>query len=92
MTCVHCSCGAMEQFAKTSFQSLAFCPSALTPHVRVGTDTMREEGSRDPAKHREEVSSEPQDRYRRGRQNVPSVPTFADCKLLTISQSDKAQP
>lgn len=92
MTCAHCLRGAMEQFAKTSFESLAFCPSAITPDVRVGRDTMREEGSLDPSQHQEEMSSELWDRYCRGRQNVPLVPTFADCKPLTISQSDNAQP
>lgn len=86
LTCAHCSHGAMEPFAKTSFESLAFCPSAIAPDVRVGMDTIREEGSLDPSQHQEEIHSEPQDRYCRGRQNVPSVPTFADCKPLTISQ------
>lgn len=27
-----------------------------------------------------------------GAENVSSVPTFADCKPLIISQSDRAQP
>lgn len=92
MTCAHCLREAMEQFAKTSFESLAFCPFSITPDVRLGTDTMREEGSLDPSQHQEGTISEPQDRYRRGGQNVPSVPTFADCKPLPISQSEKAQP
>lgn len=88
MTCAH----HWEQFAKTSFESLAFCPSAITPDVRMGTGTMTEVGSLDAAQHQQEMSSEPQDRYRRDRQNAPSVPTFADCKPLAISRSDKAQP
>lgn len=90
-TDTHCSHGAMEQFAKTSLESLALCPSAIPPDVGVGMDTMREEGSLDPSQHQEEMSSEPQDRYCRADRMCLQCPP-----LLTAnhspSVSDKAQP
>lgn len=92
MTRAHRSLGAMEQFAKTSFESLAFCPSAITPDVRMGTGTMTEVGSLDTAQHQEEMSSEPQDRYHRGRQNALQCPPLLTANHLPSIGVTKHSP
>lgn len=84
--------GVIKQFAKTSIQSVAFCPSAGHHPTRGWADTKTEASSSATAQHKEEMSSGHGFRITETDRLSPSVPTFADFKQLSISWSDKTRP
>lgn len=85
--------GAIKQFAKTSFQSLAFCPSAGHHPTRGWAKAPRlRRAARPPHSTRKRCLLGHGFRITEADRLSPSVPTFVDCKQLTISRGDKTQP